>query len=158
MYRLVNAFIYLIAIVYIVAVLFVYVLPFFDFQFVRVETDDKITGLSKGDSLLVYPKAIDKIKKDKLAVFTNQQKTMEIRKVQAVSVKSKIITVITVENDIKNITKPVAYNDLTGIGIITLHGLAGLVGFLTGYIGKLIVFMLLGIFLIIKFGFGRSKN
>jgi hypothetical protein len=51
MYRLVNALIYLIAIVYIVAVLFVYVLPFFDFQFVRVEANENITGLSNGDFL-----------------------------------------------------------------------------------------------------------
>jgi len=158
MYRLVNALIYLIAIVYIVAVLFVYVLPFFDFQFVRVEANENITGLSKGDSLLIFPKTIDKIKKDDSVVFKNQQNVSEIRKVQSVSVSSKIITVITVENKIKNITKPVAFDDISGVGIITLHGCAGIVSFLTGFIGKVLVFLLLGVFLIIKFGFGKSKN
>ncbi len=158
MYRFVSVLIFLIVAVYAVSVVLVYALPIFGFQFIKVESDNAALGLSSGDSLLVFPKSIDKIKEGDIAVYTKQNGASDIRKVSSVSVSAKIVTVIIAENKIKNITETILHQNILGIKIIRLSGCAGLIGFLNNYMGKIVAALILAVFLIIRFGLGTAKK
>lgn len=158
MYRLISALIFLIVAVYAVSVILIYALPLLGFQFIEIESHNTVLGLSPGDSLLVYPKSIDKIKEGDIAAYTKPNGDLDIRKVAAVSPSSKIVTVVIAENKIKDITESVLFTNIFGIKIARLAGCAGLIGFLNNFMGKMVAALILAVFLILRFGLGTSKK
>lgn len=158
MYRFISVLFYLIIVVYICAFLLVYTLPLFGFQFVRVESNNESLGISAGDSMLIYPKEYSKIIEGDVIAFSNSDKTTDIKQVVSKSSSTQAITVLLKENKIKNLTKVVLYKDVLGVKVINLPKFQGVINFLNNIIGKMLVAVFAGAFLILWFALGGKKR
>lgn len=158
MSRFVSVFAYLILFLYICTLVLVYVLPLFDFQFLEVEVDNDSLNLSSGDSLLVYPKDIEKIKESNIIAYTNFGGEMNIHKVDSVNLSARSIKVTISENQVRDLTGTVPYSNVLGVKVLTLHGCASLVEFLNNFMGKVLAFGVFAMILLIKVGFGSKKD
>ncbi len=155
--KLFSLLIPLFILLYIGALLAVYVLPHFDYAFVRVGTDNTVLGFKSGDSIFIKKTDLANIKEGDVVAFNYQNfEYAAFLEVKNTNTSAKKLTLYMDKE--KDATTTVSYNAVQGVKIVRLPHLAGTLAFFQDFTGKMLAAIVTASIIIIQFGLGRKRK
>jgi len=155
--KLVSLLIPIFIILYAGALIAVYVLPHYDYAFVRVVTDNTVLGFQSGDSIVIKKTELANIKGGDIVAFNYKDyEYAAFLEVKSTNSSTKKLTLY-MDKD-KNSTINIAYNAIQGVKIVRLPHLAGTLAFFQHFTGKMLAAIVTASFIIIRFGIGKRRK